>query len=347
MPSPVVAGRSFIPGLRSEMLGTYRRMYETARDKLARVMTLDLPSTRRTEFHFFWQSAPHMVRWIYGESMPESGFKGVRFNITNVRWGRAISWQADDRADDQTQSLLAQARGLGQSAGQLDERVLFQIMQGTTDADLLTGAGADPGNEDTAGGVPNAPDGQSLFSTTNDGTAARFGATGGNLLTGTVPTAGPTESTGAEFRTDYWAVREQFALFQDTAGQPLFNPVALDAEAVLIFAANNWEGMASAFQRSVIPVSSAGVSSETMAAGLTPILWPSQRITTDDMFTALTSAEIKAVFSQNRLPVTEVIATMENSDLARQTDEESIRFKMRKGFGVAEPYALIQTNNPS
>ena len=84
-----------------------------------------------------------------------------------------------------------------------------------------------------------------------------------------------------------------------------------------------------------------------MAAGLTPILWPSQRITTDDMFTALTSAEIKAVFSQSRLPISEVIATMENSDLARQTDEESIRFKMRKGFGVAEPYALIQTNNPS
>ena len=342
MPSPVVAGRSFIPGLRSEFLGTYRRMYEGAREKLSRVMTLDLPSTRRTEFHFFWQSAPHMVRWAYGETMPESGFKGVRFNITNVRWGRAISWQADDRADDQTQSLLAQARGLGQSAALLDERVLFQIMQGTTDADLLTGSGADPGNEDTAGGIPNAPDGQALFSTTNDGSADRFGVTGGNLLTGSSNTLGPAES---DMRTDYWAVREQFALLQDTQGQPLINPVALDAQALFIFAANNWEIAAQAFQRSVVPVSSAGVSSDTMAAGLTPILWPSQRITTDDTFTALTSLDVKAVFSQSRLPVSEIIATMENSDLARQTNEESIRFKLRKGFGVAEPYALIQSNN--
>lgn len=345
MPSPVVAGRSFIPGLRAELLGTYRRMYEGQRDRLGRVMNLDLPSTRRTEFYFFWQSAPHMVRWAYGENMSEGGFKGVRFNITNVRWGRAISWQADDRADDQTNSLLQQARGLGESAALLDERVFFQILQGTTDGDLLTdSSGTTPGNEETSGGVPNAPDGQSLFSTTNDGSAARFGATGGNLLTGTAITAGPTEAT---MRADYWAVREQFGLLQDTQGQPLFGSQVLEGEAVFILAADNWEIATQAFQRSIIPVSSAGVSSELEAIGLTPTIWPSQRITTDDYFTGLASVPNRAVFSQSREGITEVIATMQNSDLARQSDEESIRFKVRKGYGVGEPYALIQTNNPA
>ncbi len=343
MPAPVVAGRSFIPGLRSELLGTYRRMFETRRDRLSKVMTMDLPSTRRTEFYFFWQSAPHMVKWAYGEGMGESGFKGVRFNITNVRWGRAISWQADDRADDQTNSLLQQARGLGESAALLDERVFFQIMQGTSDADLLTARGADPGNEDTAGGVPNAPDGQALFSTTRDGTNDRFGATNGNLLTGTAATAGPSE---ANMRTDYWTVREQFGLLQDTEGQPLFNSSDLESEAVFIFAMNNWEIASQAFQRSTIPVSSAGVSSELEAAGLAPTLWPSARITTDDYFTGLVGPATRAVFSQSRESINEIVATMANSDIARQVDEESIRFKLRKGFGVAEPYALIQTNNP-
>ncbi len=344
MPSPVAAGRSFVPGLRSELLGTYRRQFEVQRDRLSKVMNMDLPSTRRTELYFFWLSAPHMVKWAYGEQMSEGGFKGRRFNITNVRWGRAISWQADDRADDQTNSLLEQARGLGQSAAELDERVFFQILQGTTDGDLLSDAGGDPGNEDTAGGVPNAPDGQSLFSTTNDGSAARFGATNGNLLTGTAVTAGPTEAT---MRSDYWAVREQFALFQDTESQPLFNPSDLDGEVVMIMAADNWEIASQAFQRSVIPVSSAGVSSELQAAGLTPTVWRSQRVTTDDYFSGLVSVANRAVFSQSREGITEVVATMENSDLARQSDEESIRFKLRRGYGVAEPYALIHTNNPA
>ena len=346
MPSPVVAGRSFIPGLRSELLGTYRRMYEAQRERLARVMNLDLPSTKRTEFYFFWQSAPHMVKWAYGEQMSEGGFKGVRFNITNVRWGRAISWQADDRADDQTNSLLDQARGLGQSAALLDERVLFQIMQGTTDADLLSDAGGDPGNESTAGGVPNAPDGQALFSTTSDGSAARFGATGGNLLTGSALTTGPLE---ASMRTDYWAVREQWGLMQDTEGQPLFNSQDLEGEVVFALAADNWEIATQAFQRSVIPVAAgsggAGVTDELGARGLTPTIWPTQRITTDDFYSALASVGNRAVFSQSREGINEVIATMENSDIARQSDEESIRFKLRRGYGVAEPYALIRTNN--
>ena len=344
MPSPVVAGRSFVPGLRAELLGTYRRMFESQRERLARAMALDLPSTRRTELYFFWLSAPHMVKWSYGETMSEGGFKGRRINITNVRWGRAISWQADDRADDQTNSLLDQARGLGQSAALLDERVLFQIMQGTSDADLLTDAGADPGNEDTAGGVPNAPDGQALFSTTRDGSADRFGASNGNLLTGTALTAGPAES---DMRTDYWSVREQYGLFQDTEGQPLFNSRDLESQVLFIFAMNNWEIASQAFQRSVIPdqAGGAGVSAELIAAGLAPLMWPSPRITTDDYFSALVGAPIRAIFSQSREPINEVIATMENSDIARQTDEESIRFKLRKGFGVAEPYAMIQTNN--
>lgn len=348
MPALVAAGRSFIPGLRAEMLGTYKRQYEAQREKLSVIMSMDLPSTKRTEFYFFWRSAPHIVKWAYGESMPESGFHGVRFNITNVRWGRAISWQADDRADDQTNSLMDQARGLGQSIGLLDERVALQIMQGTTDNDLLsdreTGNSPEPGNENTDGGIPTAPDGQSLFSTTRDGTNARFGATNGNLLTGTAVTTGPTEST---MRADYWSAREQFALFQDTEGQPLLNPSIVRSQACFIFAANNWDTAAAAFQRSVIPESSAGVSNELNAEGLTPILWPTQRITTDDYFVGLSGVTLKALFSQNRQPIQEFVATKENSDLARQQDEESIRFKTRRGYGVAEPYALLEVNNVS
>ncbi len=334
MPSPVTAGRSFIPGLRSDALSTYRRMYDIQREKLSAVMQIGLPSTRRTEFYFFWRSAPHIIRWAYGRPLPFKGFHGVRFNVTNVRFAMGIAWFADDRADDQTQSLVSQARQLGDSAALHEERVFFQMMLGSTDDDLLAAAGSDPGNEDSDGGIPNAPDGAALFSAAN----ARFGAARGNLIAGTAVTAGITEAT---FRADYFSAREQFGLFQETEGQPLFNPSLVESKATLIFNMSNWNVAAAAFQRSVIPESSAGVSSEIMAAGLAPDLWPTQRLTTDDFAVGLTGPEMKAVFSQHREEFQEVMATDQNSDITRIEDKEFMRFKLRSGFGVNEPYSLI------
>ncbi len=328
--SPVVAGRSFVAGIRSGFLSTYRRHYEALRDRLEMVMALGLPSTRRTETYFFWGSAPHITRWAYGQSLPVKGFKGIRFDVTNVRWGHGVEWEDDDAADDQTNSLINHARDLGRSAAYLDERVFFQILQNSTDAELLST-------------VPNAPDGQALFSTTNDGTNDRFGASNGNLLTGTAATAGPAES---DMRTDYFSARIQFRLMQDTEGQPLFDYGAVDGPAVIIMAADNEDIAAAAFQRSVIPESSAGVSSEIKAASKTPTIWVTQRVTTDDYFVGLQDVENKAVFMQEREAVSESPANETNSDLARQQDRHYIRWKLRRGYSVATPYGLVQVNNP-
>lgn len=331
MPAPVVAGSSFRGGLRSELLGTYARQYEGIRATLQGAMTMDIPSDKRAEFYFYWESAPHFARWAYGEPMSEESFKGIQFEVPNHRWAKAISWQADDLADDVTRSLLTHARGLGQSAAMIDERVFFQILLGSTDNDLLPS-------------VPNAPDGSSLFAGTS---STRFGATDGNIVTAT--TTGVTED---EIRTNYWTARQRFRLFQDTKGQPLLNDGVVDGPALVIFNAANESTFAAAFQRSTFPVPSeasagAGVSDEIAASGKTPTLRPTQRITDDDWFVFLTSVQLKPIFSQAREALREVIANMQNSDLARQFDEESIRFKMRKGYGVALPYGAIQINEPS
>lgn len=323
--APVIAGASFAAGLRSEFLSTYRRMLGEKRELLSRVMRLDIPSTRRTEDYFFWESAPHIRIWLRGDTMTAKSFKGVKFSITNFRWAHAIEWYNEDLQDDQTKSLLDHARGLGRSAAILDERVLFQLLREATDLDLLQAQ-------------PTAPDGSAIFATTAGG-AARFGATNGNLLTG-----GGVASAAA-IRTDYWAAVAQIKQFQDTEGQPLFDDDVTDGAYTVFYGAANEEVFAQAFLREIIQGSSAGVSDEIRAAGKTPLLWSTQRITDNDWFLAASSAEVKPVFSQLREPMSEVIATMQNSDIARETGLESIRFKMRKGFGVSTPYAAVKLNN--
>lgn len=333
MPGQVVSsGASFAAGLRSEALATYKRMYKGISDRLSLIMQLDIPSTRRTEDYFFWKSAPHIVRWARGEGMTEKAFAGVRYQCLNHRFARAIPWSHEDLLDDQTKSLLDQARDLGQSVALLDERVAFQIIQAGTDIDLLPVAAT-------------APDGQALYATT-DGSVARFGATNGNSLS----TGNPT--TSVAIQAGYYLCRAQFTLFQDTEGQPLFDQSIWNSPTVVVFQPSQMQFFAQAFRQvlnlgtTTTPANLAGgVSNVLLDSSDVPTLWSSQRVSSaNTWYVFATGSPLKAIFSQLREPLIDTIATFENSDLARQTGEESIRFRLRKGYGIHTPYATIKAN---
>src|SRR5258705_233468 len=259
MPGQVVSsGASFAGALRSEALLTYKRMYKGISDRLSLVGQLDIPSTRRTEDYFFWRAAPHLVRWARGEAMTEKAFAGVRYQCLNHRWARGLPWSHEDLLDDQTKSLLDQARDLGQSAVLIDERAFFQIINNGTDIDLLPS-------------VPNAPDGQALYSTT-DGTGTRFGATNGNLLSTGAPT------TSSAIQAGYYLSRAQLMLFQDTEGQPLFDQSVWNSPTVVTFHSSQLQFFAQAFRQVINQGTSAGVSNVLIDSNDVPTLWPTQRI---------------------------------------------------------------------
>jgi hypothetical protein len=295
-------------------------MYESLLPRLAIAMGLDFPSDKRSEYYFYWESAPHMARWAYGNDMSEEAFRGIQFEVTNHRWAKAISWQSDDRADDQTSSLMDHARGLGESAALLDERVLWQIIEGSTDRELLPS-------------IPNAPDGISLHSGIS---TTRFGAgADGNTVDVTAVT---TDQTA---RDAFWEMLGRARLFQDIQGQPLLDPSVLDGPKMIAYHPDDEPHFAGAFLRELVDTGSAGVSNEIKAAGHQVTLWTTSRCA-NTHYIMFIDALIKAVFSQLREGMQEVVATAQNSDVARQQDEESIRFKVRKGYGVALPYASVE-----
>ena len=329
MPSLVASGAALAAALKTEAMSTYRRMYDGRKEVLSQVMKLGIPSDKRLERYMFWESAPHIVRWPRGEAKRYKGFASILFEVENFEYARAISWRRIDREDDLSNSLVERARDLGQSIGLLEERVFFQILQSTTDADLLAA-------------IPTAPDGKALHHANGIGSTNRFGVSGGNAINAA---ASAGVGSAATVRTDYYKARIRAAQFQDTEGQPLHNPSVVDGGAVVIYAADKVEEFQQAFIQERIQGSAAAPTNVILEAGLAPTLWTTQRVTTStDWWLFLTASDHRSVFSQNREGIRTVMATAENSDHSRETGQESIHFETRLGFGCMTPYVSISVD---
>lgn len=324
---PVIAGASFAPGLRTEFLATYSFVYDGLKAGLSKVMRLGIPSDKDQETYFFWESAPHVKRWIRGQTMPSKNFKGVSYTAANYEWAMSIPWHFADRQDDQTRSLPDQARKMGKSFALLEERVFFEIITGT--ASLLPF-------------IPNAADGAAVYATTAAG-ANRFGVANGNSLTG-------NGTTVANYQTDFFTMMSQFRRFQDTEGQPLWDENTLDGNVRIYFAAGaNEENFKKAFAQgivhSVLSSTGAGATNVILDAGYKVKAIPTQRLSGNSWYGFLEDADVKSIFSQLRQPVSEIVSTFENSDTTRKTGYEEFSMWARFGFGVGTPYSTIKNTN--
>lgn len=336
--TPVIAGEAFAAGLRTEFLNVYERRYKAVQDRLSQLMRLNIPSTRNEEDYFYYESAPHVKRWVRGDEMATKGFKGVKWTVPNYEWAEGVSWHFADRQDDQTKSLVDHARGLGESYALLQERVFFQLLSGTVDSELLPDSS-----------TMTAPDGQVLYHAEHGDGTDRFGLSGGNVF------ASNGANTVAKIRSDFFDAIERFRRFQDTEGQPLWADSYLDGPFIIVYPAQMEEVMREAFvQRyhqqdgnGASPALSPAVSNLILDSGQKVKLWGTQRLADDanDYYIFMASSEVKPIFSQERQPLTDVVETFENSDTVRRTGIESIRFLSRHGFGISLPYSTIKVTN--
>lgn len=329
--SPVMAAPSFTAGMRTEFLNTYRKNYNALRGPLGRIAKLGIPSDKNQERFFYWTTAPHIKRWRLGEMMTHRAFRGINYTVDNFEWAIAIDWRFTSRQDDQTQSLVQQARQAALQAVLIEERLIFRVVTATADNDLGISA-------------PNGPDGQALYSTTNDGTTARFGVTNGNALSGS------GVANNAQIRTDFFTVMSQFRRMQDTQGQPLFNDGDLQS-SIIYFDPRNEQVFREAFVQSVsaqaatTATSNAGVTNVITESGYKVTLVPTQRVTNNNWYVFLDAPEVKPLLTLNRQSPATTEQTFENSDSTKETGIESFRIWMRMGVGVNEPYATIRVAN--
>ena len=338
----VISAAVLTAGLRNTFADAYQITYDARIARLGKVMELGVPSDKKEEIYAYFESAPYPKRWPRGRNISSKPFDSVDFSVINYDFGRRIEWHENDREDDQTQSLFGQAKALGKHFATLHERIFFQMLLASANLDLLPA-------------IPNCPDGVALYSATDGKSAARFGISGGNIITGS------TVANPAFIQDDVLNAIERFKQFQDTEGEPLWDEAMLDGGGyVLIYNVANDANVRRALKASTyldrVTVAGSSTSNTGHASAATPAnivveeglnieLWPTQRITTDDLYIFAAGCDHKAVFQQERKALRESVATMDNSDHVRDTKEEYLQYDARYGYGAFLPYQTIQINN--
>lgn len=334
--SQVLASNVLANGLRTEFTDTYTKIRNRQADsRIGQVMDLSIGATNRQHEFAYFNAAPHMEYWRRGDTVPSDAMGSVTFTAYVYEWARRIKWSKFDRADDQTQSLMDAAKMAGESAALLPERFFFDLLNNSSSLSTTLPA------------VPTAPDGVSLFSATDGGGGARFGYTGGNLVSG----GGIT--TTALVQADYYKAITAFMGFQDGKGQPLLSPESIAAGTLIICSATDLQIMEAAFLQKI---QGTVYGSNTAAAGVTNLvqdasrnieLWASPRLATGDWYVCLKNTPKKPFFLLDRDGLKEY-ASLEgdnNSDTTRNTGEEFIQWEVRQGAATALPYGIVKVNN--
>lgn len=324
-----------VEGLRNEFRDTYLLERPKEDSRLGIVMDLGLSHDNRYGNFGYLNSAPHPERWVRGQTIPTEGMGSVQFPFDIWDYGKRVRWHKHDRADEKTSSLVDMARMCGQFFGLIPERHFFELVNNSPD--LLAK-------------IPNAPDGAAFFATTAGG-SNRFGVSSGNLLTGN------GIGTTATVLQDYYLALQQFGLFQDGKGQPLFASDIVKSGTLIIHAVADTELFETAFlqkRQGVLgpdntsdAVTSVQVSNIVQDASRDVQLWGTSRLATLDWYVFLKNPPKKATGYITRQALLEQTSFEgdNNSDRQRDKGEESIQWEERSGSTIGLPYGAIKINN--
>lgn len=325
------SGTDLALAIGAEFDQTYQQTYDGIDAWLSAVMDLDNPSTRRVETFGMLESMPVPELWRRGDPIPTEGTGAKRFSVVNYTYAKRIDWHREDREDTLIGDVLPRFRTLAERMALVAPKAATEII--VNSASLLPA-------------IPNAPDGAALFSTTDGDSAARFGATNGNLLTG-------NGTTAAQITTDFYAAVNQFADFQDTKGEPYFEPNIGGEAYTIISPVDLRKAMIEALRAEIVystggATYAAGVSNLVQASGVNLRFMFTSRLTdASDWYIFRDDAAVKPLFELTRRPVQEesALADSNNSDSTRNTGMEYVQYSKRCGFGVNVPFGAIKINN--
>jgi len=286
---------------------------------------LEVPSSRNKETHVGFESLPKVVRWKRGQPRSRQTFNEFFVEIANLSWNLWVGWHEEDEEDEQTGGkMLQRARTGGSRYAQLDERVAIQLLTAATDTDLLPS-------------LPNAYDGVGLFSA-----ASRFGVAGGNV----VPGSGIGSPNA--IRSDFIEAIAVMHQMQDTEDEPFWTPEDLVYSNMLILfnPKDKLENVMDAFKADMLPSNPLGSGPLTnLLAKGPPALYPTQRISGDDLLVVNIGSDLRPLVKQNRRGLRMLDQRPENSDVARDTKEIGVGWDDRRGFGIWEPRCAVQIDN--
>lgn len=195
---------------------TFQNAFDAAPSVWEKI-AMKVPSTSSKNDYSWLSNFPKMRRWV-GEKYVKS-LKAYNYSVINEDWEATIEVKRNDIKDDQLAGYAVQAQSAGQSAKQLPDEIVIELVNG--------------------GFTALCYDGQYFFDTDHD----VAGASVSNKLTVALSAA-----TFAAAKASYGAARVAMGKFKDDEGRPLnvttsvlLVPKALEDDANLLMTAATFE----------------------------------------------------------------------------------------------------------
>lgn len=286
----------------------------------------EIPTTLRYVEEAMWESVPMPKIWHYGTGRTRRSVKDLYLTLYHYNWELTLAWLRWDEEDisnnDKVQRLLdAQA----QRFVQLPDVFVAEYLANTADVYPA---------------LSNCYDGVALYSATDGDGAARFGVTGGNILTGN------GVANTAQIKADLFAARRRFLDFQDTEGQPYYTSEECEITNMLIVHSTAITEIIETVRDAEYAYMDTGIN--TAATNIVKgkfEAWNNQRISGNDWFVILKHPFLKPWCRVTRQDIEQQLEDESNSDRSRDTAERASLCHMRFGIAPFAPQSIIQINN--
>lgn len=273
---------------------------------------------------------PRRVPW--GEKPTGKALRYRSWDVVTRRVMSEIDYKKVDRELGNIGDIKSAAEAGGRRFATYVIKVLYQLIEGTTNPDLLPSATS-----------VLAPDGAAMFSATDGASADRFGISGGNIV------GSQSITTGPAFYAAVWAALERILTFQDEDGEPVFpDEGILEQGVTIIFPTIHLQSAAEAFRQSLRAFAAsgenAGVSNTFMDMGVPFTLIGTPRLaTTTAAYVFLQGAPIEPLVETEAMALNSMFFDESNSvELAREGKELYIHEKWA-GYGLNLPIGACKT----
>lgn len=270
----VLSGPALARKARADFIDTWDTGYQASKDLMGGFVQFGLSTDDFVSLFGYGERPVYPSRTPWGEAPERSPHRYRTDTVEQLRWTSEVEWLRRDRELSNLGSIDSDALAAGELFGTLMERLVFQVLLGSSDRKLLET-------------IPNAPDGADMFNATDGASADRFGFSGGNVV------ASQTWTSASVVRDGFYAAIEAMLQFDDPQGEPAHTKSLLQEGLLYIFPATRLHEVEQAFNQrftslSTVTAGNAAVTNVTQDSGYNVMLWPSQRITTDTAFVIAT-----------------------------------------------------------
>lgn len=320
--------QSLRAGIQKALMETWRQEYPKY-EQMQKAFLHYLPyTTIRNASYAFKERVPFPKPWPYGKGRKHQGFQDRSIDVNLFPYELTIGWDERDAADDQMKDLKTHVAQATERFLQLPDVLIGEYMSGVAVYNYQ--------------GLNLAYDGVGLYNTLDGNGAARFGVTGGNIITG------QGTSTTAKVLSDILAVRRRFLQFTEPiTGQPLHNPDRITYNQMHFVIPPQLDGIFNQLNdlERIYTDTAINTAQSNLVKSKIKYTVNQRLVDSNDWFVVVETPYWKPFAYRAPQTVRQIFATMENSDLTRETAEEMVFCDLRLGITPWCPFTTIKVSN--